>query len=322
MGRRQRKQLVLIIFDVIAIILSGLLAYAFLTIYVDLSNQDFWYAVLMITGLYLILAYRFQLYSKINRYTSIRETLLHMIAMTISYGLSTFFIIPFTNSISLRFMVLSYFFSMAVIPGSRVIWRVLVEHYHKRIENESQDYPMKKMRTIIVGAGSGGSLFVKNFDGDKLGIELVGIVDDDPAKQGMYTYGIPVLGKVSDLETLVSRHLIEQITIAIPSLKKVELERIIELAQQTKVKVNKMPSIEKVITGQYAISEFQEIDVVDLLGRDEVQLDMDVIGEQITGKTILVTGAGGSIGSEIARQITRFSPKKILLLGHERTPFI
>lgn len=94
------------------------------------------------------------------------------------------------------------------------------------------------------------------------------------------------------------------------------MERIIELAQQTKVKINKMPSVEKVMTGKYQIDEFQEIDVVDLLGRDEVKLDMEVIGQQVTGKTILVTGAGGSIGSEITRQLVRFSPETILLLGH------
>lgn len=313
---RKIKQAILILFDLFTIVFSGILAYTFLNIYISLSDQDIWYAILMTGGIYFLFAYYFQLYKKINRYTSIRETLLHMISITVAYLFSSLLIIPFAVSISLRFMLLSYIFSLGLIPGSRIIWRIVMEHRDKRKELEENGPLKRKTRTLLIGAGSGGSLFIRKFEDEKLGIELVGVVDDDPAKQGMYVYGIPVLGQVSDLVTLVKKHQIDQVTIAIPSLKKIELERIIEIAQQTEVKINKMPSIEKVLTGEYKISEFQEIDVIDLLGRDEVQLDMEQIGKQVTGKIILVTGAGGSIGSEIVRQLIRFSPQKILLLGH------
>lgn len=313
---RKIKQFILITFDLLAIILSSIMAYAFLNIYVSLSSWDFWLAVILSGVIYLLLANQFHLYSKINRYTSIRETLLHMIAISISFLISSVLIIPFTESISLRFMVLAYIFSMGIIPGSRIVWRILVEHYNKRQELTNGDQFTRKVRTIIVGAGSGGSLFIKSLEGSNLGIEIVGIVDDEHSKQGMYVYDVPVLGEISELPDLVKKHHVEQVTIAIPSLNKKELERIVELAQQTKIKINKMPSVEKVMTGKYKIDEFQEIDVVDLLGRDEVKLDMERIGKQLTGKTILVTGAGGSIGSEISRQLTRFSPDKILLLGH------
>ena len=313
---RKIKQFILIAFDLLAIIFSSILAYAFLNIYVTLSSLDFWLAVTFSGIIYLVLANRFHLYNKINRYTSIRETLLHMGAITISFLISSVLVIPFAESISIRFMLLAYIFSMALIPGSRVFWRIIVEHYYKKQEMQNVDQQTREVRTIIVGAGSGGSLFIKSLQGNNLGIEIVGLVDDDPSKQGMYVYDVPVLGDISALPELVEKHHVEQITIAIPSLKKKELERIIELAQQTKIKINKMPSVEKVMTGKYQIDEFQEIDVVDLLGRDEVKLDMEKIGEQVTGRTILVTGAGGSIGSEITRQLTRFSPERILLLGH------
>lgn len=313
---RKAKQVILVVFDIFSIVFSGILAYTFLNIYINLSNQDIWYTIAMTSTIYLISAHYFHLYSKINRYTSIRETLLHMGSITIAYLLSTLFIVPFAFSISFRFMLLSYIFSLGIIPGSRVVWRIAVEHYEGRRELEENGPHNRKIRTILIGAGSGGSLFVRKFEGDRLGIELVGIVDDDSTKQGMYVYGVPVIGKTADIAKLVKKYHIEQVTVAIPSLKKVELERMIELVQQTEAVINKMPSIEKVMAGEYEVTEFQEIDVIDLLGRDEVQLDMKQIGEQVTGKTILITGAGGSIGSEIVRQLVRFSPKTLLLLGH------
>lgn len=162
---------------------------------------------------------------------------------------------------------------MGIIPGSRIVWRIMVEHYHKRQELKDEHLIPRKVRTIIVGAGAGGSLFIKSLEGNNLGIDIIGIVDDEKSKQGMYVYDVPVLGEISALPDLVKKHHVEQITIAIPSLNKKELERIVELAQQTKIKINKMPSVEKVMTGKYKIDEFQEIDVVDLLGRDEVKLD-------------------------------------------------
>lgn len=313
---RKLKQFILVVFDLLVIVFSGILAYSFLNIYINLSSRDIWYAIAVIGAIYLALACSFHLYNKINRYTSIRETLLHIITITISYFISSILIIPFTVSISSRFILLSYIFSMFIIPGSRILWRILLEHYEKKKGLEENEHNNSKVRMLLIGAGAGGSLFVQKFKGERLGIELVGIVDDDPTKQGMYIYGTPIIGKILDLPKLVKDYRIEQATIAIPSLKKTELERIIELSQQTGIKINKMPPVEKVIVGDYKINEFQEIDIIDLLGRDEVQLDMKQIGQQVTGKTILVTGAGGSIGSEIIRQLVRFSPKTLLLLGH------
>lgn len=313
---RRGKQTVLVLFDLLTIIFSSLLAYAFLNIYVDLSNQEIWFAIAMTAGIYFILGSRFRVYSKINRYTSIRETVLHMLVISLAYFMSSLFIIPFSFSIHFRFMLLSYIFSVGILPGSRILWRIIFEQDKKRKELDEQALSQPKVRTLLVGAGAGGSLFVRKFEGEHLGIELLGIVDDDPTKQGMDVYGVPVIGQISELKQLVKKYHIEQVTITIPSLQKKELERIIELSQQANVKVNKMPSIEKIMAGNYKMNEFQEIDVVDLLGRDEVDLNMKQIGQQLTGKTILVTGAGGSIGSEIVRQLIRFSPKSILLLGH------
>ncbi|HLR92392.1 MAG TPA: nucleoside-diphosphate sugar epimerase/dehydratase [Atopostipes sp.] len=313
---RRAKQWTLLTFDLSAIILSSILAYLFLNIYVTLPPRDFWVAVILSSVFYLLLAARFRLYSKINRYISIRETLLHMTAITLAFLLASFLAIPFAETISARFMTLSYIFSSALIIGSRILWRILTEHYQKRLELHQNGKKNEKVRTLIVGAGQGGSLFIRSLKRHDSEIDLVGIVDDEQSKQNLYLYDVPVLGKIGDIPELVSQYDIEQITIAIPSLKTEELERIVEICSKTDAKLNQMPSVEEVVTGKYEVNKFKEIDVVDLLGREEVKLDMKQIGEQLTGKTILVTGAGGSIGSEIARQIIRFSPKRILLLGH------
>ena len=129
-------------------------------------------------------------------------------------------------------------------------------------------------------------------------------------------FGVPVLGKTKDIENLIDTYDVDQVTIAIPSISSKNLERIVSYCNETDIKVNQMPSVEDMVQGTYEVNEFKEIDVTDLLGRDEVKLDMEKIATQLSGQTILVSGAGGSIGSEICRQIIRFSPKRILLLGH------
>lgn len=315
---RKEKQIALILFDVISITLSSILSYSFLNIYITLSSQDFWAAVLINIVSYLILALSFRLYNKINRYTSIRETILHMFVLTVSFLIASIIAIPLVNTISFRFMLLTYIFSVVVIPGSRVIWRISIEYYEKR-KLTGRTFT-RKVPTLIVGAGEGGSIYIKSLNRQDSEIELVGIVDDKLSKQGLFLYDVPVLGKISDLPRIVSENKIEQITIAIPSLKKDELERIIELAQQTNAQINRIPSLEKIMAGKYEINELQEIDVIDLLGREEVELDLTKIGKQLNGKKILVTGAGGSIGSEISRQLIRFSPDELLLLGHSENP--
>lgn len=240
----------------------------------------------------------------------------YMTAVTLAFLAASLVSVPFVEAISFRFMLLTYLFSVALIPGSRIIWRIYNEHQQKLKELSVHGEVTQKVRTLIVGAGQGGSLFVKSLQRHDYEVELIGIIDDDLAKERMTLYGVPVIGKVEDIPELVKLHEIEQITIAIPSLSPQELNEIVEVCAETKVKVNQMPSVEEVVLGKYEVNKFKEIDVVDLLGREEVQLDIETIAEKLSGQTVLVSGAGGSIGSEICRQIIRFSPKRILLLGH------
>ena len=198
---------------------------------------------------------------------------------------------------------------LLLIGGSRFTWRIFRDSYIRSID--------KRKRTLIVGAGAAGTMVAKHLkNSGEADLNPIGYVDDYPKKWHMDIFDIPVLGNISDIEKVVEKHKVEWIVIAIPSLKKSELNRIVDLCTKTKVKVQIMPKLEDIMTGKVSVTSFRDVEVEDLLGREPVELDMKGISEKLKGKTVLVTGAGGSIGSEICRQVSKFRPKKLLLLGH------
>jgi FlaA1/EpsC-like NDP-sugar epimerase len=148
------------------------------------------------------------------------------------------------------------------------------------------------------------------------GLKPVAFIDDDPKKHKLKILGIPVVGNSSWISETVEKFQIENIVIAIPSLSKSELNRIFEECAKTKAKTQIIPKLEDLMTGKLSVNTFRDVEVEDLLGREPVELDITSISEYVAGKTVLVTGAGGSIGSEICRQICNFSPKSIVLVGH------
>lgn len=263
--------------------------------------------------LYWLFGWIFRVFSRINRYTNLREMIAIFLALTLS-SFATIIILFFSKeNYSMRLVVSTYFLSMFFIIASRLVWRLYIE------KKNSRCIPSEEVKnTLILGAGEGGRILYNSLLGSKTAgdINVVGFIDDDPNKRHTYLSGKKVLGSIKDLSELVEKYEIAMITIAIPSLSRKKLREIFELIEPLHVKVNSMPSMEEVVSGKINLSRLKEIDVVDLLGRDEVQLDIDAIKDQITGKTILVTGAGGSIGSEICRQVIRFNPRRLLLLGH------
>ncbi|WP_208560215.1 nucleoside-diphosphate sugar epimerase/dehydratase [Marinilactibacillus kalidii] len=312
---RKLKKKILIIYDLLSILISSTLSYLFLIPFVLLPNIEFWLSVLLSSLTYYVIGWYLHFFSKINRYTSLKETLVHISGVFVTFLLTAIILLPWFGELSLRHLTLTCIFSCISIPGSRIMWRIYQERSQK-VKSEAIDDNVSKIRTLVIGAGDGGSLFIKSLQRHSNGIELIGVVDDDPAKQGVYLYGTPLLGMVKDIPNIVKSLKVQQITIAIPTLLPDELDRIVEICSQTAAKVNRMPSIEEVVQGKLEVNNFRNIDIADLLGRDEVELDIGHVASLITGKVVLVTGAGGSIGSEICRQLIRFSPKKIILLGH------
>jgi len=210
--------------------------------------------------------------------------------------------------------MLTYFIVLIVIISSRITWRLIFDYinmYHSKTNKKCHN-------AFIIGAGDGGELLYNTvkYKSSQLGLNFKGFIDDDINKRNTYLSGLKVVGSIDELPELVAVYDVDVLTVAIPSMTAEEYERLLDITRELDVKINSIPSIEDLATGEVAVTKLREIDVVDLLGREEVKLDMDMIKNQLTNKTILVTGAGGSIGSEICRQVMTFSPKKIILLGH------
>lgn len=281
-------------------------------------NRDY-LAITLISSVVCYLFYGgiFKVFTRINRYTNLNELLGIFAALTFMlfsiFPLFYLFNQELMYQISLRLVVFSYIMALLLIASSRLGWRVWVE-----LKNKNGRSNEKKVRILIIGAGEGGQLLYQSFLGSQIvnNIEVVGFVDDDCNKWGTYLLGKKVLGNTREINQLIQTFRINMVTIAIPSLPKKKIQQLVQSIENKNIKVNMFPSFEEVATGKINVSQLKEVDVIDLLGREEVSLDLESISHQLEGQTILVTGAGGSIGSEICRQVLAFEPAKLILLGH------
>lgn len=310
---RRRKIATLVFVDSLLLIAANIAAAKFMKPFVAIPMDLILISIGLSIGFYLFYGSLFKVFTRINRYTNLREIIAIFSSLSASAASSILILLFINRRYSLRLVIFAYLLSLLLIIGSRLIWRIYIETKNMRYVSADS-----AKNTLIVGAGEGGRILYNSFLGSKTAqdIHVVGFVDDDPNKRNTYLSGKKVLGALKDIPELIEKYDIQMVTIAIPSLSRKKLRRIFELVESAHVKVNTMPSIEELASGKISVSKLKTIDVVDLLGRDEVKLDIESIKDQITDKVILVTGAGGSIGSEISRQIIQFNPAKLLLLGH------
>ena len=308
---RNVKRIILLAMDMILILLSMILSREFLDIIVDIPNEQFYIAVVFVQIVYVAIAIRFKVFSLITRYTGTKTYMKIGGSLLCAYVFLLLFSTFIWKNFSYRFILVAFITSFVALIVPRLIWKYM--HEQSKVQQASENQPI---RTLVVGAGDGGNLFINTVEEKKINIEIVGIIDQDPNKLGSFIRSYKVLGDRNNIPRLVEELNVEQVTIAIPSLSGRDREAIVAICKSVGVPVNNMPSIEDIFSGDVTVSDFQEIDIADLLGRPEVVLDQKELNLYFEGKTILVTGAGGSIGSEICRQIARFSPKRLLLLGH------
>lgn len=257
-----------------------------------------------------IAAYYFHLYDRMWSVASVRELLTISYAVTISVATASFIQYIIKNDVYVRVMAVTWMLHIIMIGGSRFLLRVLND-------KESFQNTSNFKRVLIVGAGQGGTMLARNLKQSQNPDRIpVIFVDDDIYKQQLKIMDVTVRGTTKDIPQLVDQYGIDEIIIAIPSLGRIGIQSIYKDCSKTNLPVKIMPAIEDVMTGKVAVNEMKEINIEDLLGRDVVKLDMLAISQKLTDKVILVTGAGGSIGSEICRQVMKFQPKKLILLGH------
>ena len=308
---KQQKQIFWGFFDIASMVLSIIVSYILFYGLINPAPVDY----VIYTGLtflfYQLMIGFWGLNASISRYSKITDFMKIFFGVTISSILSYIICYAFLPLFSVRFIVLFILLTTFLILLPRITWQLI---YSRRKKGNGAG---EHRRTFLIGAGDGGALFMNSYQHPTSDLELVGILDNDEKKKGQKLGKIPVLGSYNELPDLAKRYRVEKVIVAIPSLDPSEYERILQMCNQLNIKCFKMPKVESVVQGLHpSVSSFQKLDLADLLGRQEIRLDESRIGDEIHGKTILVTGAGGSIGSEICRQVSRFSPERVVLLGH------
>lgn len=263
------------------------------------------------TIIHLASFYIFKLYHRVWSYASTGELLAVIYAVTAgtlgTIGASFFLQAPVPRSV----IIMAWAFIIIMVGGSRFTWRIFVQG--KKSYNGFR--PSRK--ALIVGAGDAGAMVARELTGnEKVNLKPAGFVDDDPQKKNMSLLGIPVLGRREDIPVIVRQHQVDEIIIAMPSVNGGVVKEILEICRNTPAQLKILPGIYEIIGGRVSVDRLRPVQVEDLLHREPVRVDLDAIASYLRGKTILVTGAGGSIGSELCRQVVAFGPARLVLLGH------
>ncbi len=264
--------------------------------------------------------YRLGMYRRYWRYASMDELYIITLAVGTACGVLsvTFFVGRALNLIDETWLprsvpLLDSLFTLIVVGGTRFSMRALET---ARRMHGTGNVPDKK-RVLVVGAGDSGLMMVREMRGNP-GVKLdpVGFVDDDPRKRGASIYGVPVLGRHTELPTLVAEHHIQEVIIAMPTAPGSVIREIVRLCEAANVSSKIMPGMDDLLTGRVGINHLRNVDIEDLLRREPVQIDTAEVARLLSGACVLITGGGGSIGSELCRQIARCGPGHLIVLGH------
>ncbi|MBU3108865.1 polysaccharide biosynthesis protein [Clostridium gasigenes] len=315
MGKENKlKALLLMIVDIILIngaylaSLSIRLGYNYPPIYTDIYKKNIFLTIII----YIVMLWIFKMYRSIWKSAGIDEVIKGVAACLIAGGIN-FIIMQF---IPLRIpqlvTILSCVFITILILSVRLSFRLVI-----RLNTYGLNFTRKgRENIIIVGAGDCAQVLIEEIKKDKnFQYNIVGIIDDEETYRGIYLKGVRVIGNRNDILDICKKKNIDEILIAIPTYSSSEKKEILNICKEAKAKVKIVPSFYELIDNeQVSLKKMRSVDLRDLLGREEIGLDKDGISSYIEKKVVLVTGAGGSIGSELCRQIAKFAPKKIILL--------
>ena len=224
-------------------------------------------------------------------------------------------ILEITPPVPRSIIILEYFLSAYLIGGTWITYRVAYEWL--RLQRSQPAHRAKAV--IIIGAGEAGNLLAREMCRVPTGYRPIGFVDDDPTKVGNYLHGIPVLGQTAHLERIAAEQRPNELIIAVPSAEVETLRRIVDLCDKTGIPFKVLPGISDVLRGNVRTSFLREVRIEDLLGRPPITLELPELAEDLRGKSVLITGAAGSIGSELSRQILMHQPATLVLLDQAET---
>lgn len=259
----------------------------------------------------IVVFFLFHLYQSIWKYASFVEMKLMTIASLVAAAVHIALITLLFQRMPISYYVVGAAIQFMLVLAVRFAYRFVLLERGKR---HSAVQKANAMRVMLIGAGSAGQMIIRDLHNAKESNERVCcIIDDNESKWGCYIDGVPVVGGRDDILLYVDKYRIEKILLAIPSATPAQRRDILDICKETKCELKNLPSIHQIITGEVTASQMKDVAVEDLLGREAVQVDMEGIYSFIAGKTILVTGGGGSIGSELCRQIAKCDPKKLIV---------
>jgi FlaA1/EpsC-like NDP-sugar epimerase len=287
------------------------------------SLTNFMQTVIWIVPLKLVCFFFFDLYKGMWRYTSVYD-LINLIKAC----LTSFAIITILLLITVRFagfarsvFIIDFFLTFVFVGGYRIGVRVFYSRMNGRFRfpyMRNTDARMKRL--LLIGAGDAGEKLLREImENRNLHYDVVGFVDDDRSKLNQTIHGVPVLGRLNDIEKIVKTNNVDELIIAIPSASAKEMRHIVNSCESTGLPCKTVPGMGELIEGKVSVSAVREVRYEDLLGRKQVELNIQQIGGYLTDKRVMVTGGAGSIGSELCRQIARFNPAMLIIIDRNES---
>ena len=308
------RRVCLIILDILGIIAASFLAlltrfeFDFHQIPPEFLKVIYEYGPFIIVVTLIIFTF-FHVYSSLWEYAGIEEVF-SLIAACLLSAVAKIVVISFTWSTMPRsWYVLDTMYLMILIGATRVSYRLI------RLRRQNRKFPwVKRKKVMIIGGGEAGRTLITEIQNSKyLDQKVACIIDDDPKKIGRYIKGIKVVGNRDSIKKNVKRYNIQQIILTIPSVNSARIRPIVEICQDTNCELMILPGVYQLVTGEVKASKLRPVKIEDLLGRDEVHINLNEIMDYVSGKVIMVTGGGGSIGSELCRQIAEHRPKQLII---------
>lgn len=308
------RRICLIVLDIICIIAASILAlltrfeFDFSQIPKEFLKVIYKYGPFTIV-ITLIIFTLFRIYSSLWEYAGIEEVF-SLIAACLAAAVAKLVIISFTWSVMPRsWYVLDTIYLMILIGATRVSYRLI------RLRRQNRTFPWsKRKKVMIIGGGEAGRSLITEIQNSKyLDQKVVCIIDDDPYKIGRYIKGVKVVGNRNSIKKSVKKYNVQQIILTMPSANAAKIRPIVEICQDTNCELMILPGVYQLVNGEVKASKLRPVNIDDLLGRDEVHVNLNEVMDYVSGRVIMVTGGGGSIGSELCRQIAKHSPKQLII---------
>ena len=306
------RQSILIMLDFLLITLSNLISIDIILKhylpYKDINGTI--YSVLIVYSIIsLVSIYYFNGYSSLWRYAEVDEVIIIAKACIVNTALLIGVVLLMKLPIPFYFYYINYIMNVAIICGIRIVYRYLRHCRLRKISSSDVS------RVLIIGGGNGGSMVINElYNNPQLNKVPVAIVDDDRSKIGRIMHGVPILDSTYEIESIVKKMKIDEIIFSIASINNERKQEILKICNQTKCRVRTIPGIYEIIDGKVDIKKIRDVEIKDLLGRKPVEVNLNEISRYITDKVVLVTGGGGSIGSELCRQIAANNPKMLIIV--------